>query len=74
MTNPTPPDYLTVDADDGDYCGSIHDLMRENAARERARISGETLAVWQTNGPRRPDVARDITDACIAVRARRGGR
>jgi hypothetical protein len=55
-------------------CGDIHAVMRENATRETLKLRGDVVAVWQSNGPRRPDVARDIADSCVAVRARGMGR
>jgi hypothetical protein len=62
---------------DGDYCGNLHDTVRamdESATRETLKLSGDVVAVWHSNGPVRPDVARDIADSCVAVRARRMGR
>jgi hypothetical protein len=55
-------------------CGDIHEIMRENATRETLKLSGDVVAVWHSNGPVRPDIARDIADSCVAVRARRMGR
>ena len=59
---------------DGDLCGDIHEIMRENATRETLKLSGEVVAFHFTNRPYDARAERDIVSAYVAVRARGMGR